>query len=1264
MAKLKPIGLIAVICIAITCFAVLGSVSFWTKLEDLHAQEYVAALNNNEQRANQLSEAATQQFDSTVRSVDTALQYLRDVYVKDRQGFEKAVRIVLTNYPAGMFDLVVVTDPQGYLSYASSGFAKRIYLGDREHIAVHASSNEDQLWISPPLHGRIGDAPIVPLSRPVYDHGKFAGTISIPLRPQYFANKFNALQVAPDDLLAIVRADGSFIARNHKLEEALKTKLPPNRPFLAASPGMNGIFRDVSTVDKIPLVFAWRRLTQWPVSIVVAVNEAREMKLVVERQARERNRAQMAILALLAASVGVGVLLIRLIHKNGRLVESESRFRHFFEKNGSVMLLIDPANGQVINANAAASHFYGYTHDALLHMNVNQINTLAPQAIAEEMAHAKKEERNYFYFPHRLASGEVRSVEVYSTPITIDQNVFLFSIVNDITERRRTEEHMRELQARLQASHDLLARLSEHIPGVMYQYRLYPDGRSTFPYASQAIEDIYEVRLEEVRQDASVVFRRLHPEDLDAVSASIQASANTLTPWKHDYRVNLPHQGLRWLSGIANPMQLEDGSILWHGFIKDVTDRKLLEQIVLDRIRDMNTILENSSVGITFVKGRNQVWANQRMAEIFGYRMDELQNQSTRKFYPSEREYDEVGQSGYAAIERGERYVSERQMVTKHGQLIWVRISGKAVDAANLDAGSIWVFEDITEQKRVETRLQLAASVFTHAREGIMITDAQGNIIDVNDTFTLITGYARDEAIGKNPRMLNSGMQSDEFYAEVWKSLIEKDHWYGEMWNRRKNGEVFAEMQTISAIRDAEGKTQHYVSLFSDITPLKMHEQELERIAHYDALTQLPNRVLLADRLRQGLILSQRHKHSLAVVFLDLDGFKHVNDLYGHAAGDKLLIEVAQRIKGVLREGDTLSRIGGDEFVAILADLDNVQSCEPVLARMLQAACSPVMHADSMLQVSASMGVTLYPQDGADADLLMRQADQAMYSAKEAGKNRYHMFDIAQNVALKTRRETVEHIEKALRAREFELYYQPKIDLVSGQLVGVEALIRWQHSARGLLLPSEFLPIIEDHAFSIELGEWVLESALAQISRWRSQGLHIAVSVNIGARQLQHADFVERLQRSLATFPDVPPDQLQIEVLETSALQDLLKVGSTMNVCQELGVSFALDDFGTGYSSLTYLKHLPARTLKIDQSFIRDMLNVESDLAIVNGVIGLARAFGRDVIAEGVETREHARLLLSLGCEMVQGFGIAAPMPADAVPRWLAHWQARPDWLQ
>ena len=568
------------------------------------------------------------------------------------------------------------------------------------------------------------------------------------------------------------------------------------------------------------------------------------------------------------------------------------------------------------------------------------------------------------------------------------------------------------------------------------------------------------------------------------------------------------------------------------------------------------------------------------------------------------------------------------------------------------------------EKDKDRARLELAASVFTHAREGILITDAQANIVDVNETFTLITGYSRSDVIGQNPSILQSGRHGAAFFNQLWSDLKTNGFWSGEIWNRRKNGEIFAEMQTISTVRDRTGKPINYVSLFTDITQLKEHQQQLEYSAHYDALTRLPNRLLLADRLKQALARCHRMSSSLAVLYIDLDGFKSVNDNHGHEVGDQLLITVASRWSDALREGDTLARIGGDEFIVILVDLEHTNDYEYILQRLLQAAAEPVNVDQQMLRVSASIGVTIYPQDGPDADQLMRHADQAMYLAKQAGKNCFHLFDVAKDVAVKIHRESIEHIRKGMDKKEFLLYYQPKVNMRTGEVIGVEALIRWEHPERGLLLPSAFLPIIEDHVLSIELGDWVINEALAQMSAWRAAKLTLSVSVNVGALQLQQGNFVTRLAQQLAAHPDVPPTTLELEILETSALEDINDIAELMRQCRQLGVHFAVDDFGTGYSSLTYLKRLPAELLKIDQSFVRDMLDDPDDLAIVKGVIGLARAFHRNVIAEGVETIAHGQLLLAQNCELGQGFGIARPMPAKVIPEWVATWVPDKAWTE
>ncbi len=573
----------------------------------------------------------------------------------------------------------------------------------------------------------------------------------------------------------------------------------------------------------------------------------------------------------------------------------------------------------------------------------------------------------------------------------------------------------------------------------------------------------------------------------------------------------------------------------------------------------------------------------------------------------------------------------------------------------------------LIEHQRAEAlRLQQvnAAMVFSHTSEGIVITDAAANILDVNNAFTLITGYSRDEVLGKNPSLLSSGRQDQAYYANMWQDLRLHGHWRGEIWNRHKDGEVFAELLTISAVADSQGQVRQYVALFSNITASKLLQDRLENLAHFDALTQLPNRILLADRLQQAMYQGQRRGSQVAVVFIDLDGFKAINDIHGHDVGDQLLIAVSQRMRLVLRDGDTLSRQGGDEFVAVMVDLPNAATCTPLLQRLLDAASAPVHAGTRVVQVSASMGVTFFPQpQEMDGDQLLRQADQAMYQAKQSGKNRYHFFDTEHDRSVRCHHESLERIRLALDAREFILLYQPKVNMRTGVVIGAEALIRWRHPERGLLAPADFLPLIADHPMAIDVGEWVLDTALAQIEDWKRAGLALPVSVNIDAIHLAQTDFVERLQRRLAAHPAVAADDLELEVLETSALQDVDHVSSLILACHEIGIGFALDDFGTGYSSLTYLKRLPAGLLKIDQSFVRNMLDDPDDLAILDGVLGLAGAFRRQTIAEGVETLAHGEILLQFGCQRAQGYAIARPMPAEDMPAWLETWHAPSSWL-
>ena len=779
----------------------------------------------------------------------------------------------------------------------------------------------------------------------------------------------------------------------------------------------------------------------------------------------------------------------------------------------------------------------------------------------------------------------------------------------------------------------------------------------------------------------------IHPDDRDDFTNGVIAASSPGNPdFDFEYRLVDRAGKVSWVHTRGRVVQhnVDDKALLAVGTTMNITSRKLIEAAVLEseqRSRNLSSLLRlmcDNVPDMIWAKDLEKrfLFANRAICNelLHATSTEEPIGKNDLFFALREREahsdnphwhtFGELCQdSDVITLQNGCPSTFEEFGNIKGQHLVLEVHKAPFVNEQGQVIGTVGSARNITERKAMDDQLRLSVSVFTHANEGIMISDIDGNILDVNDAFTNITGYTRDEVIGKNPRILNSGRQDAAFFEAMWRDLLARGRWVGEVWNRRKDGEVFAAMETISVVPDGNGRPGQYVALFSDITAIKEHERQLERIAHYDALTALPNRILLADRLRHAMAQAERRREPLAVVYLDLDGFKAVNDRYGHDVGDRLLMIVASRMKHSLREGDTLARLGGDEFVAVLLDIADLNACAPMLDRLLEAVAEPAEVGEQVLRISASLGVTFYPQEeDADADLLLRQADQAMYQAKLSGKNRHHVFDADHDRSVRGHHETLRRLRTALTSNEFVLYYQPKVNMRSGAIVGVEALIRWQHPESGLLGPGQFLPVVEDHVLSLDIGEWVIETALIAVEAWQAAGLDIPVSVNISAYHLQQSDFVPRLRAILSRHPSVAPSKLSLEVLETSAVRDLLHVSALIKSCRELGVTFALDDFGTGYSSLTYLKNLPVTEIKTDQSFIRHMLHDPNDLAIVEGVLSFAKAFHRQIIAEGVESVEHGSMLLQLGCDLAQGYVIARPMPATELSAWSQQWKPDPRW--
>ena len=577
---------------------------------------------------------------------------------------------------------------------------------------------------------------------------------------------------------------------------------------------------------------------------------------------------------------------------------------------------------------------------------------------------------------------------------------------------------------------------------------------------------------------------------------------------------------------------------------------------------------------------------------------------------------------------------------------------------------------EMQNEELIQTQEELNAAklryfdLYNMAPVGYCSLDDKGIIIEANLTVSKLLGVERNELITMPITHFILPHNQDNYYLFRKKFSQEEETTHScELRMVKKDGTPFWAQLTVSTSVD-NSNSSYLRLIISDITIAKEREEELASLAHFDTLTGLPNRVLLSDRLEQAMIHSRRYNQFLVVVFLDLDGFKAVNDNHGHAIGDQLLISLSNNMQEALREGDTLSRIGGDEFVVILPDLLEIEDAIVLLDRLLSVVSMKVQIGNLSVQVSASLGVTIFPQpeNVVSADQLLRQADQAMYEAKLSGKNHYEFFNLEQTSTIRMHQEAMENIKKALHNEDFVLFYQPKVNMRTGVIIGMEALIRWENPEKGLIPPLKFLPTIEGNSLSIELGEWVINTALKQIEHWQNDGIDIPVSINISAYHLMSGNFAERLSVILSKYPNVKPSSLEIEISESSKVEDIIPISEIIVTCRDLGVKFVLDDFGTKCSSLTYLQQLPIKLIKIDQSFVKGMLGNSKDLAILEGVIGLAGALGHDVIAEGVETFEHGVVLLQLGCELAQGYAIARPMPAKEVQSWMDKWASLKIW--
>ncbi|MFO1372427.1 MAG: PAS domain S-box protein, partial [Candidatus Competibacteraceae bacterium] len=920
--------------------------------------------------------------------------------------------------------------------------------------------------------------------------------------------------------------------------------------------------------------------------------------------------------------------------RTAELRESEQRYRQLFEAHPESMLVYDRETLAFLAVNDMAVHQYGYSRDEFLRMTLAEIcppedvppgpETVAPVAGGLD---AGNEQR------HQKRDGTLIDVEITSHTLLFEGRNAKVILARDITERKRTEAALRE-------SEQLFRSLFEKSGDA----NLLLDNKQFLDCNAATLAILGATEKEQILRHRPAELSPEYQPDGRLSSAKAREAIDSALR-EGSYRIEWVH---RRFDGSDFWVEVLLTAIPWHGqqilhtAWRDISERKQVEEALRTseaRFRDLLNMAsdwfweQDAQHRSTFLSPSAERLGIQS-ASVLGKMPWELPNKLSPDQWAAHRSLLDAHQPFRDF---------EYPLCLESGGELWCSINGQPVfNASGQYLGYRGTGRDITERKRAEERHRLASVVFETARESIIVTDSERKIVAVNPTFTILTGYTETEVLGKNPRLLKSGRQSDAHYATMWRIIAMEGSWQGELWNRRKDGELYMVLASINEVRDSAGRLTHYVGIATDITMLKKAEQRIEHLAYYDILTHLPNRALLAQRAELALALAARRHEELAVLFLDLDRFKEVNDSLGHAEGDALLKQVAAQLQDITREADTICRLGGDEF-ALLLPTTGREGALRVADKLLTALRQPFTVAGHSLRVTTSIGIALYPHDGASFDELLKNADAALYQAKQEGRNTRVFYVREMNIATFERLILESELRKAIEAGHLQAYFQPKVYLADGRMAGAEALVRWRHPDHGLIPPGRFIPVAEASDLIVTLGNWMLEEVCRQLATWREARLPpLAVAVNLAARHFHDPDLIERVKNLLATY-ELKPQALELELTESTLLGSGAQTTETLLALQQLGIGLAIDDFGTGYSSLGYLKRLPITALKIDQGFVRDLATDPDDRTLAATIVTLGHSLGLSVVAEGVETAEQRDILLEQGCDSWPGLSLQPP---------------------